>query len=105
MDISQTHSSDGHSRSATIPPRHLMVITLSMGLASLLCLPFAHVFWNVSAIRGACGGIGCFLAVMGSGIGIWAAIRLISFRLVAATLPAIASLVLWGWFAYVKLLR
>lgn len=72
-------------------------LTLAMGVSSLACLMLFVALRHVDGVRGITGGSGTLLALNGSAVGIWSAIRLRRFGCVASAIPALITLTGWVW--------
>jgi hypothetical protein len=87
-------------RSAAVPVGSLMRFVLVAGCGSLLTLSVAHGFWYLRDVRACCVGVGFLSAATGSGVGMWAALRLRSLKLLLSSLPVILALVGWMWLMH-----
>ena len=90
-------------KSPNVPIDAALRLTLAFGLVALLMLAVMVPFFHVSFVRQICGGLGCTLAPIGAGIGVWSAVRLRSPRVLIGSLPALAACIGWTYFTLVAL--
>ncbi|MDB5297573.1 MAG: hypothetical protein JWO31_3556 [Phycisphaerales bacterium] len=84
-------------RSLPLRAGPLARLALAAGVGSLATLAVAWGFWQHRELRACCGAVGVMLAALGSGAGLWAAVRMRSVRLLLSSLPVVVALVGWMW--------
>jgi hypothetical protein len=80
-----------------IPLAHMFRFTLGCGLISLTCFAIFSFVGNVKIVRGFCWAIGALSVFYGVPLGLWAAFRYRSLRLLICVIPAAAALTGWIW--------
>ncbi len=64
---------------------------LACGGIGLVLLAIIIQFRHIETVRGLCGGIGSMASIIGLGVGLWSALRLRSWRVIAGTIPSLAT--------------